>query len=219
MPEQTTTCPACEEELASDKYDVCFSKETCLEYCRHERGCYRYFLQATLPNSRGKGTCLFIMLNPSTADESKLDPTVTRCIKFAKEWKYETVWICNLYAFRSSAPNELRGQEMHVPLDKNGDHVRQTAQEAAKIILAWGDGGYQVGQELFLQRVKDTIAVLVSSGTAGKLHRLNGFTGRNQPRHPLGRGKNYLPLDTPCVRFTNEELENFMRHGVAPTNS
>ena len=102
MPEQTPMCPACEEELAHDKYDACFSNETCSNYPMHDRACYRYLLQVTLPNPTGRGTCLFLMLNPSTANESKLDPTVTRCKGFAQRWAYRTLWVCNLFAVRGT---------------------------------------------------------------------------------------------------------------------
>ena len=42
---------------------------------------------------------LFIGLNPSTADETKNDPTIRRCINFAKDWGYGGVMIANLFAF------------------------------------------------------------------------------------------------------------------------
>lgn len=48
---------------------------------------YRYSLWRTwsglLPNSRGYA--MFVGLNPSTADETNDDPTIRRCMAFAKE--------------------------------------------------------------------------------------------------------------------------------------
>ena len=38
-----------------------------------------------------KGTCVFIGLNPSTADETVDDPTLRRCINFAKDWDMVSV--------------------------------------------------------------------------------------------------------------------------------
>ena len=54
---------------------------------------------------------LFIGLNPSTADETKNDPTIRRCINFAKDWGYGGVMIANLFAFRSTSPEIMKQQK------------------------------------------------------------------------------------------------------------
>ncbi len=51
---------------------------------------------------------LFVMLNPSTADESQDDPTIRRCISFAKQWGHGGIIVGNLFAFRSPYPNDLQ---------------------------------------------------------------------------------------------------------------
>lgn len=50
---------------------------------------------------------VFIMLNPSTADADKDDPTIRRCKAFGKLWGYHKVVIVNLYAFRATKPMEM----------------------------------------------------------------------------------------------------------------
>lgn len=47
---------------------------------------YRYSLHRTWDRENRK--CMFIGLNPSIADEVVDDPTIRRCIRYAKEWGY-----------------------------------------------------------------------------------------------------------------------------------
>lgn len=197
-------------------HDVCFSKDRS----------YRYWLEAQLSGNPDK-VCLFLMLNPSTATEDASDQTLTKCKRFAGQWGYGTLRVVNLFAFRTSDPEDLG----HVddPVGKtilcgrcqadNDWHVITAALGADKIVLAWGTSGYKAGDALFLDRVKHVVTTLVNEGWTEKLHRLNNFSiDRGQPRHPMGRGQHYLSLNTPCVQFTNEELKNFMRHGIARPN-
>ncbi len=60
------------------------------------RGNYRYLLWREW-DSQGK-TVSFIMLNPSRADAEVNDPTITRCINFAKLWVYGRLEVVNLFA-------------------------------------------------------------------------------------------------------------------------
>ncbi len=61
-------------------------------------GTYRYALgriwNPTTPPA------LFIGLNPSTADARQDDPTIRRCIRFARDWGYGGLLMGNLYAYR-----------------------------------------------------------------------------------------------------------------------
>ena len=45
---------------------------------------YRYLLSRNWDDT--KPTVLFIGLNPSTADEKEDDPTINKCISYAKSW-------------------------------------------------------------------------------------------------------------------------------------
>ena len=66
---------------------------------------YRYELSriwdAALP------PVLFVGMNPSTADEEQDDPTIRRCIRFARDWGYGGLLMGNLYALRATDPQEL----------------------------------------------------------------------------------------------------------------
>jgi len=67
---------------------------------------YRFTLNRTWDNPKGK--VVFIGLNPSTADEIKNDPTVTRMINFAKAWGYGSITVCNLFSFRATFPKDFK---------------------------------------------------------------------------------------------------------------
>src|SRR5690606_18576726 len=73
-------------------------------------GQYRYLLTRPIPAPFWKpdaGEAVFVMLNPSTADASEDDPTIRRCIGFAKEWGCTGLTVANLYALRSTDPKGL----------------------------------------------------------------------------------------------------------------
>jgi hypothetical protein len=71
---------------------------------------YRYALY------RDRGALLgpkvmFVGLNPSTADETVDDPTIRRCIRFARDWGYDGLIMANLYAWRAPKPRDLYATE------------------------------------------------------------------------------------------------------------
>ena len=66
---------------------------------------YRYTLHRIW--DKDKPLCGFIMMNPSTADENHLDPTLKRCKYFAREWDYGGMAIANIFALRSTDPKGL----------------------------------------------------------------------------------------------------------------
>lgn len=134
---------------------------------------WRYYLWRTW----GDGPRVaFIGLNPSTADEKADDPTIRRCIGFAKDWGYDGLLMLNLFAFRSTKPEGLRG--VADPIGPENDRtIRRVAELIAELIAAWGMND-------FGGRGDYVSALLVPDG---KLKCL-GVTKDGYPRHPL-----YLP--------------------------
>ena len=65
---------------------------------------YRYLLVRRWDNTLPDAT--FVMLNPSTADERDDDPTIRKCIGFAKRWGCGGIKVVNLYAFRATNPRD-----------------------------------------------------------------------------------------------------------------
>lgn len=101
-------------------------------------GKFRYRLERRWDDTLPK--VAFIMLNPSTADADKDDPTIRRCVEFAKAWGYGGIIVVNLYAFRSTDPRYLVVAEDAIG-PENVSHVRQAAAEANLVICAWGNSG------------------------------------------------------------------------------
>lgn len=132
---------------------------------------YRYMLLRKL--SEGDKTCMFLMLNPSTADQSKNDPTVERCERYARRWGYDNLVVCNLFALRSTDPKKLYAHPD--PVGPNNDkYILEQAKKAQLIICAWGVHGS------FKERAFDVLLLL------NKLPlRCLGTTKDGHPRHPL----------------------------------
>lgn len=127
-------------------------------------------------------SCLFVMLNPSTADGNKDDPTINRCVSFAKSMRYERLEVVNLFAFRTPSPKVLLSvPEADDPVGwQNQEIVELAAEDAGIIICAWGAHGAHMGQD-------DTMLGWLS-GHEKKLHHLGQLTKHGMPRHPLYLG-------------------------------
>ncbi len=155
---------------------------------------YRYTLERRWDESRWPA--MFCCLNPSVADETRNDPTVTRCINYARAWGYGGLLMLNIFAYRGTDPKVLKQAED--PVGPENDYwIRKSAERAGIILCAWGNHGLlkNRGSEVarLLQREEPlAIGMQVPAGTLVTtqftaikgLHHL-GLTGANQPRHPL----------------------------------
>ena len=92
---------------------------------------------------------MIIGLHPSTADQTRNDPTITRCINFSRSWGYGGVCVTNLFGFRATAPTELKAH--HDPIGKENDAwVHEMAKGAAITVAAWGNHGKFLNRSLEL---------------------------------------------------------------------
>ncbi len=99
---------------------------------------YRYTLWREWQTLDPKKNCvLFVMLNPSTADENILDPTVRRCLGYAMDWGFNRMEIANIFALRSTDPKELYKCEDPVGIENNV-YIQKLASESDLVIAAWG---------------------------------------------------------------------------------
>jgi hypothetical protein len=147
---------------------------------------YRYRLWRTWDNS--KKAVLFVMLNPSTADENKLDPTVRRCLGYAIDWGYGRLDVCNIFALRATNPKELYSSESPVGENPmiNIEHILIAAQECDKVIVAWGNHGCHTNRG-------DHIIDILKQGKITPY--FLSMTQKHQPAHPLYLERNILPME------------------------
>lgn len=138
----------------------------------------------------GRPRAMFIGLNPSTADETEDDPTIRRCIGFARGWGYGGICMLNLFAFRATQPQDLRAAP-HPIGPGNDDRLLLRAGCSGIIIAAWGIHGV-------LQRRNRTVLKLFAKHDLW-MHCL-GVTKQGHPRHPL-----YLRRDTKAIPFTGDK--------------
>lgn len=118
------------------------------------------------------------MLNPSTADEIKDDPTIRKCVKYAKRNGFNGLHVVNLFAFRSTDPKILKKRAQPYLVGPENDAViRYFSRHVHKIVVAWGAHG-----DSFPERTKKVLCLLRE--TKDKLWCL-GTTSTGQPRHPL----------------------------------
>ena len=150
----------------------------------HDR-MYRYLLTRRVGVSQSRE--LFIMLNPSAADEERNDPTIRRCIGFARDWGFGVLEVVNLFALMSTDPKGLLDAEDPVGPD-NDATIQAALQRADKVILAWGNHASR-----HRQRTAHVTRMALDVSTPHHL----GLTKLGFPRHPL-----LLPRSTRPTPFS-----------------
>lgn len=138
---------------------------------------YRYILSRIWDEA--KPTVLFIGLNPSTADETTDDPTIRRCINFAKSWGYGGILVANLFAFRSTNPQRLYTEQDPVG-SANDFYIKEYSDKSKLTIACWGNHGN------FINRSEE-VCKLVNS-----LYCLD-INKSGEPKHPLYVKHNITP--------------------------
>lgn len=88
---------------------------------------------------------VFLMLNPSTADAFKADPTVAACMVWAQMWGFGELEVVNIFAYRATDPKNMKKAEDPIgPL--NNAFVKEAAASASLIVAAWGAHGDHLGR-------------------------------------------------------------------------
>ncbi len=144
-------------------------------------GAYRYRLSRTWDPAGP--TTLFVMLNPSTADETRNDPTVGRCETRARRAGHGGFTVCNLFAYRATRPADLfRAEDPTGPA--NDAILAEEARKADLTLCAWGIHGARRG--------RGTAVTRLLAATGARLFHL-GLTRDGHPRHPLYLSYSTLP--------------------------
>lgn len=152
---------------------------------------HRFYLSRTWANGP---RLLWVMLNPSTADEALDDPTIRKCRGFTKRNEYGTAKpfgsfsVVNLFAARATDPRQLRLVPWLTMTGgvENDRHIKQAADDADVIVVAWGAHG-----ERFRDRAHEVLSML-----KGRELWCLGRTKSGDPVHPL-----MVPYKTRFERF------------------
>lgn len=153
---------------------------------------YRYVLSRTWGDDDDGRTAFWIMLNPSTATESELDPTIRRCLGYTIRWGMTKMIVCNLFALRATNPDDMKRHRD--PIGPDNDAVILSGLEmgwalfgrdAVTPIAAWGTHGSHMG------RAADLTTKITAAGFP--LYCL-GTNADGSPKHPLHMLKGLNPM-------------------------
>lgn len=150
-------------------------------------GLYRY----KLAREWGTGHKLaFIMLNPSTADAEQDDPTIRRCMRFARDTSFDGIEVGNLFAWRATKRAELTTVPDPIGPDNDAALI-EVIKRAPIVVCAWGDQG------ALRSRDRRVLKMICETGKTPHCLRI---TNRGYPEHPLYLPANLRPV--PIPRFT-----------------
>lgn len=147
-------------------------------------GLYRYKL--TREASRGAAAVNFIMLNPSTADHAIDDPTIRRCLGFARSWGFDNLVVTNLFAWRATDPKNMKAADDPVG-PENDRYLVEAATSAALVVCAWGNHGTTMNRSKIVQRL------LSDAILPRRLHCISRSKA-GHPGHPLYLRGNLEPI-------------------------
>lgn len=153
-------------------------------------GKYRYWL--TRRWDMHKPEVCFIMLNPSTADGREDDPTIRRCVAFAKSWGHGRLIVVNLFAYRATKPQDLWDFDAETKGEAQGPENNSTILSAARsaqlVVCAWGKGGS------YCLRGLEVVTHLCWNGIRPMVLRINKD---GSPAHPLYLPASLTPIPLP----------------------
>jgi hypothetical protein len=118
---------------------------------------------------------MWLMLNPSTADAVRVDPTVRRAVTFSMTWGFAEAWVGNVFALRATSPDHLYTHDDPIGPD-NDDHLAAMMADAERIVLAWGNHAAHGAR---YARIADLLAP-----HAKRCVHL-ALTASGMPKHPL----------------------------------
>lgn len=137
-------------------------------------GLFRYSLTRNWAGTDHDRVC-FIMLNPSTADADKDDPTIRSCVRIARNFA-GSLCVVNLFAYRATDQRKLLYARDPIG-PENNKYIREAVRDSDLVFAAWG-----VERPLYKPRAAAVRAMLLALGK--EIYCL-GITKDGYPRHPL----------------------------------
>lgn len=141
---------------------------------------YRYTLYRkweTLADHPRQGPVVFILLNPSVANEMLNDPTIRRCMGFGNKWGFCEMYVMNLFAFCATKPKDLFLANDPIGVD-NDKWLREIHNRGGFMVAAWGRHGEYRGRDKVVMKM---------------LTNLHQIGEAEYPRHPLYLKGDLLP--------------------------
>ena len=159
---------------------------------------YRFYLERRWGP---EAPATWIMLNPSTADVHRNDPTVRRCIGFSKREGCGGIRVVNVCALRSTDPRGLL--QVDDPVGPgNAEAIRLAVRGAGLVVAAWGQNARPEWVAQAMSRLSWDEVMGVAT---------LGWTQGGAPRHPL-----YVPRDEPLRRRLSVTQLQFVLAGIIP---
>ena len=155
-------------------------------------GRYRYSLTRHWGPGPGPLVC-WVMLNPSTADADRNDPTITRCIALSTAWGFRGLVVVNLFGWRATKPADLMNAPNPVG-PENDQAIRRALRDGnvLQVIAAWGA---HADRDWIAHRVTVVTHLLRHEADLRFRCELShiGLTKGGHPRHPLYVRGDVLP--------------------------
>lgn len=129
---------------------------------------------------------MFVMHNPSVANERIDDPTTLKVMKYAKSWGFGGVLIGNLATFVTSSPDELLAVQRPIA-PYNDSHLCFMALHARLVVLAYG----QPSKHPLVKDEGERVTKMLAENSVTPLTALKRAKD-GSPYHPL-----YLPDNLP----------------------
>lgn len=154
---------------------------------------YRYWLKRWWSDDQSEPWACWIMLNPSTADAAKDDPTIRRCMGFARSWGMAGIYVVNLFALRATNPDELLTAENPIGPENHWAIRQATGLCKGPIVAAWG--AHKAVERSGFRKMLSTI-----TDRGLTIHCL-GETKAGYPKHPL-----YIPASKSLEVFAENRM-------------
>ncbi len=156
--------------------------------------CRRFRFELTRDWDSSRPRLLFVMLNPSTADAARDDPTIRKCVGFARRLGFGGFTVVNLFAIMATDPADLKrgGYQRHPDED---DEIHLALNHVDAVVCAWGRHASK------LARPAEVMALI-----RGKLPSLTlralAMNSDGTPAHPLMLGYDRVPEADPAAPVT-----------------
>lgn len=173
------------------KNDRSFSQSASISGCER----YRYALERRIPDVVGPNLC-WLMLNPSTADAAKDDPTIRKVMGFTGRNGYGVALVVNLFALRETHPKNVYFERRRLCVGRSavGQRTGRHRPRMALRASARGTDQAPLSRQDKERRPSASAHAVLRRAPAGPVRADDGTKpvhapGGRHPKHPRCRGK------------------------------